>query len=600
MNDKKHDARVEANTDVGACCQSDLHAACAFLRVAVHGALRVKTSALCVGASVFLTSLATGVEGAYAGGAFPAVLDLKRLYPAQGGDGSEGFVLNGVDSLDYTPRSLSSLGDVNGDAIDDLLISSAVASPGGRSKAGETYVVFGRLASDPVFALQNLHPVAGGDGSVGFILNGIDAYDYSGLSASGAGDINGDGLNDLVIGASRADRGGLSNAGEAYVVFGRSTDFPAIFELSRLRTQAGGDGSRGFILRGMTESDNAGNAVSRAGDVNGDGIDDLLIAAYLGGPPNFPQGQAYVVFGRTTGFPAEFPLSNLDGSNGFVLQGIDRNGMIGRSVSAAGDVNGDGLDDVLIGSSNAQDNAGETYVVFGRAAGFPAFFPLHRLLPSFGGDGSAGFIVRGADDFDFAGYCVSGAGDVNGDGVDDIVIGATGSDPGRHDGAGASYLIFGRTTAFPPLFELRSLYPVLGGDGSEGVIFTGRYAEDRSGRSVSGAGDLNGDGIDDLVIGAYGAQPAGEGYVVFGRASGFPAVFELQHLSPTAGGDGSEGFIVAGANANDEAGWVVSKAGDVNLDGIGDLLIGAAHSDPGGRTSAGASYVVFGRVSGRR
>jgi hypothetical protein len=283
-----------------------------------------------------------------------------------------------------------------------------------------------------------------------------------------------------------------------------------------------------------------------------------------------------------------------------VIQGIEPRGNVGRSVSAAGDVNGDGIDDVLIGSSNAQDNAGESYVVFGRSTGFPAFFPLRDLLPQHGGDGSEGFILRGAETFDFAGDSVSGAGDVNGDGVDDLLIGANGVDPGDLDNAGASYLVFGRTTGFPPLVELRDIDPTLGADGSEAVVFAGRDEFDGAGKSVSGAGDVNGDGIEDLMIGAIGADPggtedAGETYIVFGRRTGFPAVFELQRLSPAGGGDGSEGFIVAGARIDDGSGRSVSDAGDVNGDGVDDLLIGAPWADPGGRATAGASYVVFGR-----
>ena len=147
------------------------------------------------------------------------------------------------------------------------------------------------------------------------------------------------------------------------------------------------------------------------------------------------------------------------------------------------------------------------------------------------------------------------------------------------------------------------MQPAQGGDGSEGVIFAGRYAGDLSGNSVSDAGDVNGDGIGDLLIGAYGADPngqsgAGESYVVFGRTTGFPPVFQLQSLSPVAGGNGSAGFIIEGAMPHDVTGWSVSGAGDVNRDGVGDLLIGGYGVDPGGRTSAGASYLLFGRSAG--
>ena len=120
---------------------------------------------------------------------------------------------------------------------------------------------------------------------------------------------------------------------------------------------------------------------------------------------------------------------------------------------------------------------------------------------------------------------------------------------------------------------------------------------------MSGAGDVNGDGIDDLIIGASGADPngvnvAGEGYVVFGRTTGFPATFELRSLFPAAGGDGTAGFVLKGAHTGfiGESGFSVSNAGDVNGDGIDDLIIGAQFADRRGATDAGQSYVVFGRA----
>jgi hypothetical protein len=571
----------------------------------VKSALCRRTSALWISGVAF-AALMAGAEPARADPLFPALFELRSLYPAFGGDGSAGFILHGIDTPNYSGGEVRGAGDVNGDGTNDVLINANGASPHGQTYAGEIYLVFGRRAGFPaVFELRRLLPAVGGDGSEGVVLRGIDARDYAGSALSGAGDINGDGVGDLIIGASKADIAGREAVGECYVVFGRRSGFPAVFELRGLRRVAGGDGSEGFILKGIGDHHNACNSVSDAGDVNGDGMDDLLLSATSAGGPHRP-GQAYVVFGRTSGFPAEFALRELlpqqggDGTEGFVIEAIEPYGHAGRSVSGAGDVNGDGVDDVLIGSSNAQENAGETYVVFGRSTGFQPVFALRDLLPQQGGDGSEGFVLRGAETFDFAGDSVSGAGDVNGDGVDDLLIGAYGVDPDDRDNAGASYLIFGRTTGFPPILELRDIDPTFGEDGSAGVVFAGGAEFDRAGNAVSGAGDVNGDGIEDLMIGAEGADPggtddAGETYIVFGRRTGFPAVFELQGLNPGGGGDGSEGFVVAGARVDDVSGNSVSDAGDVNGDGVDDLVIGASHVDPGGRTSAGASYVVFGR-----
>ena len=157
--------------------------------------------------------------------------------------------------------------------------------------------------------------------------------------------------------------------------------------------------------------------------------------------------------------------------------------------------------------------------------------------------------------------------------------------------------------SFPAAFELRSLLPEAGGDGTAGFVLKGVDSDANSGISVSNAGDVNSDGIDDFIIGANGASPdnrfeAGESYVVFGRTTGFPAAFELSSLFPEAGGDGTAGFVLKGVDSGDESGFSVSGVGDVNGDGIDDLIIGAGRAEPNGVFDAGESYVVFGRVTG--
>jgi hypothetical protein len=404
-------------------------------------------------------------------------------------------------------------------------------------------------------------------GNRGFRIDGIDAGDYSGESVSGAGDVNGDGLADLIVGAYHADPRGDSNAGESYVVFGKAGN--ATVDLANL-------GAGGFRIDGAGANDSSGQSVSGAGDVNGDGLADLIVGAFGAAPGNMSgAGESYVVFGKVSNAPVD--LANL-GAGGFRIDGIDIDDFSGRSVSGAGDVNGDGLADLIIGAPfadpNGDSSGGECYVVFGKADNTPV--DLASL-------GAAGFRIDGIDTDDDSGRSVSGAGDVNGDGLADLIIGAPLADPGGDSLAGESYVVFGKGDN--STVDLANL-------GAGGFRIDGIDADDRSGQSVSGAGDVNGDGLADLVIGASFADPggdssAGESYVVFGRGSN--SSLDLANLS-------AGGFRIDGIDARDFAGRSVAGAGDVNGDGLADLIIGAPSADPGGDSYAGETYVVFGKA----
>ncbi len=293
-------------------------------------------------------------------------------------------------------------------------------------------------------------------------------------------------------------------------------------------------------FKGEAVGDDAGISVSSAGDINNDGYDDFLIGA----DGNDPGGAAYLIYGAMTTFSGNITLST---SNAKFIGEAAADGA-GISVSSAGDVNNDGYVDFLIGAegnSAGGFSAGAAYLIYGSTTTFSGTITLNSV-------NAAKFIGEAINDF--AGHSVSSAGDVNNDGYDDFLIGAYGNDPG-----GAAYLIYGATTTFSGNITL----------STSNAKFRGEAAGDSAGRSVSSAGDVNNDGYDDFLVGAYGnnagGNDAGAAYLIYGSTTTFSGNITLSTSNAK--------FI--GEAAGNTAGIFVSSAGDVNNDGYVDLLVGA-------------------------
>ena len=437
---------------------------------------------------------------------------------------------SGDDNTDnaYYGILLAPAGDVNGDGYSDIIVG-AYGQAGVNPGAGKAYVYHGGSGG---LSLTEDWSSQGDDDQIGATF---------GLGVASAGDVNGDGYSDVIVGASIYDTATHTDAGKVYVFHGSSGGLSAIADW----TSSGDDNQDGASY---------GMIVSTAGDVNGDGYADVIVGAYGYDVVGTYDGKAYVYRGSPSGL-LDTPL--------WTSTGDDQDGAhYGRYVSTAGDVNGDGYADIIVGA-RFQDtptaNAGKVFVYEGGPTG-PSTTPTWTSS----GDDQA--------DAHF-GQTVALAGDVNGDGFSDVLIGANSFTTANGD-VGKAYVYYGSGSGLSAAYDRRLL-----GDGVQNSWF---------GWSVDTAGDVDGDGYDDVIVSAQqfdtANQDAGKAYVYLGGATGlgFTPAWE------------SSGDDVANARFGNS----VSTAGDVNGDGYSDVIIGAHWHDTASNTAAGKAYVYHGGSSG--
>ncbi|MFN8470052.1 MAG: FG-GAP-like repeat-containing protein [Caldilineaceae bacterium] len=434
---------------------------------------------------------ALAVEVADAGAVYPLVID-----PLLGTPASPAWSAIGENVGDRLGQAVAGAGDVNGDGYADLAVGANRYS----NNTGKVYVFYGSATG-----------LLGTPGSPAWSATGENTDDYFGTSVAGAGDVNGDGYADLAVSAYQYN----TSTGKVYVFHGSVTGL------------TGTAASPAWSATGENAADNFGRTVAGTGDVNGDGYADLAVGAQFYGSS---AGKAYVFHGGPTG------LTGSAASPAWSATGENTDNWFSAALVGAGDVNGDGYADLAISAPSYSSFTGKVYVFHGGATGLTG----SAASPAWSATGE-----NGGDDF---GISVAAVGDANGDGYADLAAASDYYSSLR----GKVYVFHGSSTG------------LTGSTASPAWSATGENTNDSFGTPLAGAGDVNGDGYADLAVGTYAFSGyTGKVYVFHGSGTG---------LTGTPAGPA---WSATGENAVNRFGISVAGAGDVNGDGYADLAVGA-------------------------
>ncbi|MAE50538.1 MAG: hypothetical protein CMH27_01880, partial [Micavibrio sp.] len=377
-------------------------------------------------------------------------------------DTSQGnvFYLEGSFTETEFGASVAGAGDINNDGFDDLIIGSPKG--GGTNDPGRGYVLFGHGGA---FADRNfsVNPL---DGSDGFVIQGhvVGASGYRlGTAVAGVGDFNADGIDDLAISTILKN----NNRGAVFVVFGRDTPFAASMNIIDL------DASTGIIIDGGTANtydiESFGSRITSAGDFNGDGFADIAISSYQSDVEKFQIRDAvHVIYGGNA-LPASFSIADIDGSNGTMLYTSDNAAGFGNSISAGADIDGDGFDDLVIGSHKNKDGSnsiGGAFVVYGNNRGNAV---LHVTGGTTTNTDASEFIYSSSTNLDakYLGESVA-IGNFDGDGYADIVI----ADNEQNGDDGLVYYYYGLKGNTAPTVTAVADQAINDGESTNALAFT--------------------------------------------------------------------------------------------------------------------------------